>query len=227
MKLMRSTKMHWCAAALGALLLMISNLSAQQKAHAQNGFYVGLAVPRNTIAGSFDGESVLTGGGEIIIVPKVASNLGIGVLFGGRTGRSALELSYLRSNHTFTFWEASGKAEYHVLSLDVRYYLTAAEMSQPFLLVGGVLDWLIVKDGSASETKIGNATFEGGGFNLGGGLAIYFHPRISFSGEAVYRLIGYGGEHSVKGVMGEWTGINDKDFSGGGVNFTLGLRLTL
>lgn len=78
-----------------------------------------------------------------------------------------------------------------------------------------------------TATEIGDAVFQGGGFCAGSGLAIYFHPRVSISGEAVYRLIGYGGEHSVKGVQNKWMGINDKDFSGDGMNLTLGLRLTL
>ncbi len=212
---------------LGALMLAASSVFAQeQKPYAKNGFYLGIAAPRNEIAGSFDGETVLTGGGELIAVPKVASSFGLGVLVGGRTGQSALEVGYLRSRHNVTFLEAPGKADYHVLNFDARYYLTAKSAAQPFVLLGATLDWLIVEEGSVSETEVGDATFQGGGFYAGGGLAIYLHPRVSISGEAAYRLIGYGGEHSVKGVMNEWTGISNEDFSGGGMSFALGVRVT-
>lgn len=211
---------------LAAFLLVAPKANAQEKRiYAKSGFYIGVTAPRNSVEGSFDGESVLTGGGEIIFVPKVVSNFGVGALIGGRAGKSALELSYQRSRHNVTFMEATGKADYHVLGLEARYYLVSKEAVQPFVLIGGVLDWLVVREGSATEDKLGDATFEGGGFSFGGGLAIYVHPRISISGEGSYRLIGYGGEHAVKGVLNEWTAISG-DFSGGGVNAALGLRFT-
>ncbi len=228
MKLNQFTISSCAGLVFGALMLAASFAFAQeQKPYAKNGFYLGVSVPRNAIEGSFDGETVLTGGGELIAVPKVASSFGYGFLFGGRTGQSALEVGYLRSRHNVTFLEAPGKADYHILNLDARYYLSAKSAAQPFVLIGATLDWLIVKEGSASETEVGDATFQGGGFSIGGGLAIYLHPRVSLSGEAAYRLIGYGGEHSVKGVMDEWTGISNKDFSGGGMSFALGVRVTL
>lgn len=212
----------------GALLFPVSLALAQEKQpHVKNGIYLGVAVPHITIAGSFDGESALTGGGEFIVIPKVVSNFGQGALVGGRTGRSALELSFLRSQHNATFLDLPVKVRYHALTCDVRYYLVTESTAQPFVLLGATLDWLTIKGGSMTATEIGDAVFQGGGFCAGGGLAIYFHPRVSISGEAVYRLIGYGGEHSVKGVQNKWMGINDKDFSGDGMNLTLGLRLTL
>lgn len=52
---------------LSAFLLAASQGSAQEKKpYAKNGFYLGVAVPCNLSEGSFDGETLLTGGIEFM-----------------------------------------------------------------------------------------------------------------------------------------------------------------
>jgi len=204
---------------------IIAIASAQPKRFAKSGFYLGLARPYNSIAGDFTGKNVLHGGGEVIAIPKMTSSFGYGGLLGYRFGHGALEASYLRSTHGAAFLDVASRAEYHLVNLDARYYLFAGKPVQPFALIGATLNWLIVKNGSATETEVGNATFAGGGFNAGTGIALHLTRRLSVSGEAVYRYLGYSGENGVKGVSGEWKEISD-GLDGSGLGIIAAMRFT-
>lgn len=204
---------------------IIAIASAQPKRFAKSGFYLGVARPYNTIAGDFTGNNVLHGGGEVIAIPKVTNSFGSGALLGYRFGNGALEASYLHSTHGVTFLDAASRAEYHLVNLDARYYLFARKPVQPFALIGATLDWLIVKNGSATETEVGDATFAGGGFSAGAGIAFHLTRRLSVSGEATYRYLGYSGEQGVKGVSGQWKEISE-GLDGSGLGFTAAMRFT-
>jgi len=204
---------------------VIAFASAQPNHYAKSGFYLGLARPYNSIAGDFTGKNVLHGGGEVIAIPKIVSSFGYGGLLGYRFVQGALEASYLRSTHSAAFLDAASRAEYHIVNLDARYHLFASTPVQPFVLIGATLDWLIVKNGSATETEVGDGTFAGGGFNGGIGIAFHLTRRLSISGEAVYRYLGYSGENGVKGVSGQWKEISD-GLDGSGLGVTAAMRFT-
>lgn len=84
-------------------LLILGGASA---VFAKQGFYLGLAIPYNTIGGDFDGESFILRGHDIFIVegiiiqPEIDGALGFGILLGcGFTPAWALELDFLTSSH--------------------------------------------------------------------------------------------------------------------------------
>lgn len=205
---------------------MGSAVSAEEKYYAKQGTYIGLTLPYNAINGNFDGESFLSRQSEIILVPKVESSFGWGILLGGRRQKWAGELSYLRSTHDVTWLGAKGEATYNIVSLDFKRYFLVDGPVQPYFLLGWIpYASFVVKDGSASSSgDVGDATFTAllTGLNLGGGLAFYLHPRVSLNGGIIYRLILFGDAEGVEGV----TAPIEDPLSGSGLNLNVGIAFT-
>ena len=158
----------------------------------------------------------------MIAIPNVEGTFGFEILIGTRFSEGVVELSYARSTHDVTWLGAKSEAAYNMLNLDYEFYFLRDKPTQPFLLLGFSFPWLVVKDGSATATSAGDATFRGVGLNLGGGLAYYLLPTISIAGEAVYRLMTY---TSATGVSGESKKIED-GFWGHGLNLNVGMKFT-
>src|SRR3990172_2133588 len=197
-------------------------VSAEQKYYAKDGFYLGLTVPYNTIDGDFDGKTFEVGEEEINIVPDIESNFGLGITLGGRFGKGAFELSYLRSSHDATWLGANFDVDYNLVNLDGKYYFLADKPMQPYLLLGLCLPWLVVKDGSANvDGDVDDATYTGIGLNVGGGIAYYFHPQVSINAGIVYRWIGY---RHLSGVSE--SGSLDETLNGSGLNYIVGMTFT-
>lgn len=208
----------WVVISMSMLGMAFTVSAEEKKYYAKKGFYVGVTVPYNTIGGDFDGETALIAPGEVILVPKVESNYGWGILIGGRGPSSAIELSYLRSTHDVTWLGAKGEADYNMVNLDFKGFFLADKPTQPYLLLGLCFPWLVVKDASADVYgDVGDATFKGIGLNLGGGLAYYLHPKVSISGGVIYRWISYG---SAEGVSGTDRDMEDR-LGGSGLNFNV------
>jgi len=178
-----------------------STVSAEEKNYyAKEGFYVGVMCPYNTVSGDFNGETALVAPDEIVIVPKVKSNYGWGVLLGRRSSRSALELSYLKSTHDGIFLGYKCKVNYNMVNVDFKSFFSADKPIQPYLLFGLCFPRLVVKDGSVDYfLNVGNATFKGIGLNIGGGLSYYLNPKASISLGVIYRWINYSSVESVGG----------------------------
>ncbi len=191
---------------------------AQELYYAKTGFYVGLSLPYNNISGDFNGDTVLVGPSDIIIVPKIEDDYGFGILLGVTSGQGAGELSYLRTTHDASFLGGKGEVEYNMVNIDGKYYFLAHARVQPYLLLGLSFPWLIIKDGSASSSAVGDATFTGIGFNLGTGIAYYLHPRVSINAGINYKPLWY---TRAEGVVGE--GKLEDAIDGSGFNFNVGM----
>lgn len=192
---------------------------------AKQGTYLAITGAYNEIGGDFDGQTVLSAPTEIVLVPEVQGDWGWGISFGGRGQKWAGELTYLRSKHDITFLGAKGEAVYNQVSLDFKRYFLVEKRLQPYLLFGWIpYAWLVEKDGSASATDVGDATFlcVATGLNLGGGLAFYVHPNVSLHGGVIYRWISFGDAKGVEGVVRDI----EESLDGSGVNYQIGITLT-
>lgn len=193
-----------CAVALAAIA---SAVLAEEKHYAQEGHYIGIAIPYNTVGGDFDGETLLTlqDSDTIAVLPKIESNYGYGILLGVREARTALEFSYLWSNHKGTFQGVESEVEYYLFNIDGKYYFLSDKPIQPYLLGGMTCHRLVVKNGKTTcdiscqtgGNYANDAVWQGVGLNLGSGIAFYLHPRWSLSGGIIYRWIEIGYESDV------------------------------
>lgn len=196
---------------------------AGKTVYAKSGFYIGLNAPYNTIGGDFDGTSILLGEDDLILVPKINSNFGWGVTLGSRGENAAVELNYVRSKHDATWMGAKVESIFNMVSLDFKGFFLTNKPIQPFLMYGIGYSWLDVKDGSVNKKLVvGDATYSGGGANLGAGLAYYIHPRVSVHGEIIYRAIWY---VYASGVEGSGA-VLDEYLYGGGLCGNVGLTYT-
>ena len=199
-----------------------SSVTAQENYYAKDGLYIGFNIPFNNIGGDFNGDTFLTDGFQVILIPEVESSSGLGISVGGRFSELAFELNYLSSTHDATFLGAKGEADYNMVNLDFKYYYSADKRFQPNLLFGLCVPWLVVKDGSSDGVDVGDATFQGFGLNIGGGIAYYINPRVSISGGVIYRWISY---HSAEGVSGGSQQLDD-NLDGSGIDFNVGITYT-
>lgn len=226
--------MRTCSKVVGFLSVLLIfmfgvtfRVSAEEKFYAKEGFYMGITLPYNTIGGDFEGNSMLIGPDEIILVPKVEGDFGWGIALGGRGKKWAGELSYLRSTHNVTWLGAQGEAVYNLVTLDFKRYFLVDKSVQPYILLGWIPSaWLTVKDGSADVFgRVGDATFIeifSAGLDLGGGLAFYLHPRVAINTGILYRLVYFA---TAEGVIGEPGDIEDS-LNASGLSYNVGLTFT-
>ena len=185
---------------------------------AKQGFYLGFGIPYNTIGGDFDGESAFVGASDIIIVPEIDGAFGFGILVGfGFSPEAALELSYLASSHDAKWMGGSGDVDYSMLNIDFKFSFNSFKPTQPYLLIGLGFHDVVVVDGSVSVSgQIGDATYTGTGFNIGGGVDQYVNPNVSIGLGLTYRIVEY---DEAEGVVGK--GKLDDSLNGDGFGLVL------
>jgi len=203
-------------------LSISTGVLAQDTSYVKEGVYVGITIPYNTISGDFDGNSLLASATEIIVIPKIESGMGFGALVGMRFKKGALELSYQNSAHDATWLGAKGTVAYNAIDIDFKIYPSTESQIQPFLLFGMGIPWLVVHDGAATFSAVGDATLRGFGFNIGGGVSYYFDPRICVNGGVIYRWINYS---TATGVSGVTNTIQD-GLGGSGLSFKFGVTFS-
>jgi opacity protein-like surface antigen len=115
-----------------------------------------------------------------------------------------------------------GEADYNMVNINGKYFFNMSQPAQPFLMAGMNIPWLVVENGSANATTVGDGFFYGVGLNLGGGLSYYFTPRIVLNLALIYRVIGY---YTAEGVNGTRDEIKDPLF-GGGLGINTGMAFT-
>jgi opacity protein-like surface antigen len=190
---------------------------------AKEGFRLGVLFPRVAIDGDFDGDTILVGPNEILLVPKVNADWGYGVSVGTRSGNSSIDLNYQRTKHDVTFLNAVGEAVFETYNIDFRYYFLSDKRIQPYLLIGWIpYARLVVKDGSANTKHVvGDAKFSSAasGLNLGAGLEVFLTKRLSLQAGAVFRWMSF---EEGKGVQGEWREMKDS-LSADGINLLTGV----
>ena len=182
---------------------------AQTESFAKPGAYVGfLASPGTTFkGGSFDGVHYLYDSDQLVLIPHLSSADGLGFVVGGRFETGAIELTYVQADHPAAFAGASGVARTRVVNLDGKRFFLPSTRVQPYFTGGLAIPWLVVEEGAASRTGGGDATFVGVGFNVGGGVAVYVHPRVALSAGYSYRLVVF---PRVKGAAGSFVDIDAK-----------------
>ncbi len=204
----RNTRATWFSSAVFALLIVCmvpAAASSQDQGVAKPGGYAGGSfVPRFTLDGeSFDGLTYYqeVGGDEIALLPKLDQQSMFRGILGYRYERAAIELSYERTSHNGAFAEATGKATFQQVNLDARYFFLTRARIQPYVLVGGGIPWLTIKDGSFLENEpegsVGDGTFNGVALNTEVGVTVYPHPKIGIVLGYGYRPIWF---HRVTGI---------------------------
>jgi hypothetical protein len=152
---------------------------------------------------------------EITLAPSIAQNFGWGAYIGRREGFYAAEVSFWQSIHQSS-WNGTypvngggttaygktllGSATLNSINIDFkRYFLTDIPL-QPFLGLGVNIPWLVMQDASANTSAVGNAVFEGIGFDLGAGVEYYFDPTFSLVGGFYQKWSGFGQYKGVNNI---------------------------
>lgn len=181
------------AAGILAISLLFGTASV---ASAKEGFYLGGGLLYNTIAGDFDGDTlfVSTGASEIIVVPDVDPGFGF-ALYGGYIGPIGLggELGITHTGHDAEFVGVSLDTTLTAVNLDLRFDFQTNAPAIPYLLAGIGINVITVDDGAANTItgKLGEATYTGLGFHIGGGLDYYVAPVFSLGGRLTLRFDRY------------------------------------
>lgn len=127
-----------------------------------DGRYIGI-IGQNVNAGGrgFDGETILVGSVDIILVPEIENGYGWGLVFGNKTGNGATEIAYMRSEHDVTWLGFKGDATLQHVDINWKRYFRTEKPVQPYLQFGWLpCSWLVVKDASANKDgEVGDATF--------------------------------------------------------------------
>jgi hypothetical protein len=165
--------------------------------YAKRGFYVGAGFwQSNPYQGwGFDGLDALGSfiTGTVIAVPTLSDTHSLDVVFGWRFDREAVDMRYARQHHTGQSYlpfavGMSRDATYHEFDIDTRWYFLAGKRVQPYVLAGGVFQWLDVKKGSIVAGDIGDAKLTGVSTQGGFGVTFYVHPRVGIDGGMTYRF---------------------------------------
>ena len=167
--------------------------SQERSTFAKEGGYAGISgLPDFTLDGlTFDGASVYQkeNGEEILILPRLEGKSMLRAIVGLRSARGAFEISYDQTTHAGTFLGQPGEATFHSINGDERIFFLIAKRIQPYVLLGGSVPWLTIKDGSFLDPDVGNATFRGWGLNTEGGVTVFVHPRFGLSTGYRYRAM--------------------------------------
>ncbi len=186
----RLVKMHTLVVFL--LALAAPAWSQERSTVAKEGVYIGLSgAPGFTLDGlTFDGATAYQklDGEEIVILPRLDRKTMLRGFVGVRTRRGSFEVGYDQTRHVGTFLGVSGvEATFHSVNFDERIFLVTRQRIQPYVLLGGSIPWLTVKDGSFLDPDLGNANFKGYGVNTEAGVTVFATPRIGISAGYCYR----------------------------------------
>jgi hypothetical protein len=215
-----------CFVALIFTFMVSPAVSAEtEETFAKNGFYIGLNIPYNSIKGDFNDDSAITSlsTGEVISIPKVQNDYGLGITFGYRDSSLAYELSYLASTHDMKLKGVDGEADYSMVSLDIKRYFEENNPTQPFLLIGLCIPELVINEGATVGLQTGDATLDGIGLNIGGGISHYVSPQFFVHAAIIYRFINY---TDAEGITTSGSIDADDYINGSGLNFNVGVAYT-
>ena len=198
----KSLKVFFPVFLLTVLILATSASAVVKRPHIINaGVYFGLSIPYNSIGGDFDNTKQLSvpALGETIFLPDFDNGMGIGITGGIKKGPFAFELSYTRTTHEGEISSSTTDAVLTTFNLDGKYHFLPYSPAQPFITVGLCVPRLKVENVAEDDYGIGEATFKGIGFNVGGGLIMHFGSGIALTGGAVYRWVDYSRVTSLSG----------------------------
>lgn len=190
----------------------------------RRGFYIDVHGMWAQLGGDFDGDTLLVGSTDSIVIPDADSGLGFGLAFGHRWRRHALELAFTQTQHDGSIPAATGgDITYNALDLDWRYFFRPDERFQPFVQAGFGFALATLEDASSGASGVGDADLSGLELGLGGGAEYYLSERWSLGLRALYRQAFFDTAEGVDGDSGEI----DESVDGGGLALVLGITFTL
>ena len=174
-------------------VLFLDAGSAQAQFAAKPGVYLSLrSSPGTTIDGDhFDGFTFFNSAesGEVTVLPRLGLGNEVDFVLGWRSGPGAVEIGYHRTAHGGTFRGSRFETQLSSVDVDFKGFLLSRFRVQPFVVGGFGLPWLTIEDASATRSEIGDAVFTGGSLKVGGGVAVYVHPRVAFTAGYDYRFV--------------------------------------
>lgn len=180
-----------------AKILCIVFLFIPMGAYAQDGWFIGLGAARVDIGGDMDGQTYVTDGSSISVLPKQDPATGYEILIGHRSESYSLAFGVTGSKHNGQWLGAISTTDFNSYNIDFKYYLRPAKKIQPLFLIGVGFTSVTVRDGSSNGIVVQDATFRGIDARFGGGAEFVVYRHLSFDLQAVYR---YGSYNTVDGV---------------------------
>ena len=174
------------------LAFAVPALSQERPSVAKEGVFVGVSgMPGFTLDGlPFDGETAyqVEGGDELVILPRLDRKPMLRAMVGIRSTRGSFEVAYDQTKHSGTFMGFPGvEATFHSMNFDERIFLVTRKRMQPYVLLGGSIPWLTIKDGSFLDPDVGDASFRGYGINTEAGVTVFATSRVAISAGYRYR----------------------------------------
>jgi hypothetical protein len=168
--------------------------SQEGSGFAKEGVFAGVsALPGFTLDGlTFDGSTYYqkVGGEEILILPRLNRKNMVRGIVGFRSKRGSFEVSYDQTKHVGTFFDVPGEeATFHSINGDERIFFLTRQRIQPYVLLGGSIPWVTIKDGSFLDPDLGDGSFRGFGVNTEAGVTVFASPRFGISAGYRYRAM--------------------------------------
>jgi hypothetical protein len=181
---------------LPVLLLALAAPAWSQEApgFAKEGTFVAVSgLPGFTLDGlTFDGSTYYkkVDGEEILILPRLDRKNMVRGIVGFRSSRGSFEVSYDQTKHVGTFLGVPGwETTFHSINGDERIFLVTRKRIQPYVLLGGSIPWITIKNGSFLDPDLGDASFRGFGINTEAGATVFATPRFGISAGYRYRAM--------------------------------------
>jgi hypothetical protein len=177
-------------------------------------FYLGYGMPQFNFSGGMDGARILTTDMEAIAIVKPASSIGNEIEFGARfhdlNWATKLDfevaLKYGWSKQSGTFHGIPTDTQYEHFFGKARTYFGSEGNIQPYCGLGIGESQLTIKDGAINSSgSVGDAFFNGFGYNAEIGLSILFAKHFGICGGWSYTGTWF---MTAKGVSGTTRSIN-------------------
>jgi hypothetical protein len=216
------------------LLITSGIFSSQSDLLAQVQPSFSFDISYSAVKGGFDGETMLTAGGESgILIPKLKGNYGFAISLG--IGEDYyLGIKYARSQYDAAFLgESLGKANYNLFVMEFKWFYpierrkySYEEPIIKFFLPSGLEIGLLKLENAffiSSSNSYQDATLTSMGIPVGIGLAIQPIKAFSINFDVGYRIATVvaakkSGISSAESRLGEWVGI-------GGFNCEVGFYI--
>ncbi|MEW5925326.1 MAG: outer membrane beta-barrel protein, partial [Candidatus Zixiibacteriota bacterium] len=157
-------------------------------------FYLGGGFAYNSIGGDFNGDHLLSGHSETILIPEINPGIGFGLTAGYSTKMSPLfyfgieaAFSLTSQDYDFDILDEHNDVTAMFFDFNVKA-IYGPQMIQPYLLPGVSAPYIKLKDAAANDYFLEDARFTGLGLNFGAGMDLYISPRVFFDINMMYRL---------------------------------------
>ena len=122
--------------------------------------------------------------------PRLARGYGLAVSLGAKMDKGSWDISYLLSMPAAVLYGgASAAIVLHALEVNGRSYLLPRSAVHPYFLGGICLPVLSVSRGAQYQGRSHDATYLGGGLNVGAGLSIDLGPSMVLNAGAAGRFL--------------------------------------